>query len=93
MSKTNPKKEDAPVSEEREMSPEELKKLRLNLYNYYVEQNKVLKVQAEFEKYHADIAEDRARNLYNQIRHAQMAAGPKDAPAGEPTKRSLKKED
>ena len=82
-------------SPNKEYSPEELKAMRDNMVKYYTEQIKVLKLQDEFEKLHAQIAENQAKTMMNNIRMAQMAMGPpKEAAAEDPknsSERKLKK--
>lgn len=63
-------------SAEREMTPEELKKMRADMILYYKSQNEILVLQSEFEKHQADIAENRVRAYGNQIRLASMMQGP-----------------
>jgi len=63
---------------EKEMSPEEIKKMRASMISYYKDQNEILAVQSEFEKHQADIAENRVRALGNQMRLATMMQGPKE---------------
>ena len=55
-----------------EPSPEEIKQMRANMQAYYKEQLPLVKVQAEYEKYLADIEEARARRISMSIRIAQM---------------------
>jgi CHASE3 domain sensor protein len=82
---------------EKEYSPEQLKEMRDNMTKYYTEQIKVLKLQDEFEKLHAQIAENQAKTMMNNIRMAQMAMGPpketKKGPEGEIKARKLKTEE
>jgi CHASE3 domain sensor protein len=80
---------------EKEFTPEQLKEMRANMKNYYKEQIDVLKLQDEFERLHASIAENQAKTMMNQIRMAQMAAGPpKETPGqdGEKKPRKLKED-
>ena len=64
---------------EKEMSPEEIKKMRASMISYYKDQNEILVLQSEFEKHQADIAENRVRALGNQMRLATMMQGPPEA--------------
>lgn len=89
-------------SEQRELTPEEIKERRAKVIQYYKEQNEVLELQSTFEKHKADIAESIAREAMWQIRYAQMMAGPPETPNTPETpaqedqgqkKRTLKKED
>lgn len=66
------------TTSEKQYSPEELKQMRENMIKYYTEQIKVLKLQDEFERLHANIAENQAKTMMNNIRMAQMAMGPKE---------------
>ena len=59
-------------------SSEEIAKMRANMIRYYSEQNKLLKVQVEYEKYLADIEEARAKRLAMSMRIAQVMAGPQE---------------
>jgi CHASE3 domain sensor protein len=90
MSKLN--EQDAPV--EKEYTPEELKQMRERMMKSYKESIEVLKLQDEFEKLTANIAESQAKTMMNQIRMAQMAMGPpKETPDPEgDKKRKLKEE-
>jgi len=63
-------------SEMREPTQEEIKQMRTNMQAYYKEQLPLVKIQAEYEKYLADIEEARARRISMNIRIAQMMAPP-----------------
>jgi CHASE3 domain sensor protein len=93
MSKLN--EQDAPV--EKEYTPEELKQMRERMMKSYKESIEVLKLQDEFERLTANIAESQAKTMMNQIRMAQMAMGPpKETPASDPenpSKRKLKNDE
>ena len=65
---------------EREMTPEELKKMRADMILYYKNQNEILVLQSEFEKHQADIAENRVRAYGNQLRLASLMQGPEKEP-------------
>ena len=86
--KTNPSQKE--TLEEKEPTAQELKAMRDNLAKYYKEQNEVLKVQSEYEKHQADIAENRARQYLNQIRLSQMVHDSKNPPAEVASPRKLK---
>lgn len=60
-------------------SPEEIKQMRASMQAYYKEQLPLVKVQAEYEKYLADIEEARARRISMNIRIAQMMAPPSES--------------
>lgn len=60
----------------REPTPEEIKQMRTNMQAYYKEQLPLVKIQAEYEKYLADIEEARARRISMNIRIAQMMTPP-----------------
>lgn len=62
--------------QEKVLTPEELKERREKVIAYYTEQNEVLKLQSEFQKHKADIAENDARELMWVIRKAQMLNPP-----------------
>jgi hypothetical protein len=79
-------------SPEKEYTPEELKAMQENMKKYYTTQIAILKLQDEFERLHANIAESQAKTMMNQIRMAQMAAGPPKDPPAEEKKRQLKTE-
>lgn len=66
----------------REPTPEEIKQMRTNMQAYYKEQLPLVKIQAEYEKYLADIEEARARRISMNIRIAQMMTPPSE-PTGE----------
>jgi hypothetical protein len=82
------------------LSPEQLEQNRKKVLDYYKKQVEVIKYQAEYEGYLADIEQSRARRMEMIIRQAQMSAGPQDepeeneprdpAPAPEPKERKLK---
>ena len=63
---------------EEQSSPEEMARMKATMIKYYSEQNKLLKVQADYEKHLADIEESRARRLTMTIRIAQIMAGPQE---------------
>ena len=63
---------------EEQASPEEMARMRATMIKYYSEQNKLLKVQADYEKHLADIEESRAKRLTMTIRIAQIMAGPQE---------------
>ncbi len=67
--------ENQPV--EKTYTPEELKKMRDNTIQYYKDQNQVLKLQDEFERLQANIAESQAKVMMYRIKMATMAMGPK----------------
>jgi hypothetical protein len=69
-------KKTKPENSEKELTPEQLKKMRLDMISYYKNQNEILVLQSEFEKHQADIAENRVRAYGNQIRLASMMQGP-----------------
>jgi len=69
-------KKTKPENSEKELTPEQLKKMRLDMISYYKNQNEILVLQSEFEKHQADIAENRVRSYGNQIRLATMMQGP-----------------
>lgn len=61
---------------EKELTPEQLKKMRADMILYYKHQNEILVLQSEFEKHQADIAENRVRAYGNQLRLASLMQGP-----------------
>lgn len=79
---------------EKEYTPEEIKEMRDKMRKSYTESIETLKLQDEFERLTANITENQAKTMMNQIRMAQMMAGPpKETPPdpnGEPKKRNLK---
>ena len=91
MSETN--QTEAP---EKELTPEEIKERRAKIKEYYKDQIETLKLQDEYERLSANIAENQAKAMMNHIRMVQMAQGPKDNPPEEgaegQSKRKLKTE-
>lgn len=63
-------------TQEKVLTPEELKEKRANVMEFYRQQNEVLTLQDEYERLHASIAESQTKTMMNHIRQAQMAAGP-----------------
>jgi hypothetical protein len=74
-----------------EPTQEEIKQMRANMQAYYKEQLPLVKIQAEYEKYLADIEEARARRISMNLRIAQMMTPPTEPEEGqEPEKKERK---
>lgn len=72
-------------------TPEQILEMRANMIAYYNNQLEVLKLQHEFEKLKAEISESQLKQLMNEIRSAQLLAGPpKEKSSEDPKKRQLK---
>lgn len=63
------------------LTAEEMEAKRLSIIKHYNKQIELAKLQAEYEKYLADIEESRARRMNMIIRQAQMA-NPQEEPSG-----------
>jgi hypothetical protein len=61
-----------------QLTPEQLKKRRDNLINYYKNQTLVLEAQFKYESVMADIEEARVKRMTMIMRQAQMAAPQQD---------------
>lgn len=75
--------------EEKQLSPEQIKKILDTRTKYYKDQLPLLKAQLEYETILADIEESRARRLTMSIRIAQMMAGPSEESMSEQEQESL----
>lgn len=72
--------------EQEQMSPEQMKQMRLRMKDYYEEQIPFLKLQHEYENLLAGIEEARLRKVRAMYTFAQMMAGP---PEPEPEKNPI----
>jgi hypothetical protein len=61
-----------------QLTPEQLKKRRDDLVNYYKNQTLVLEAQLKYENVMADIEEARVKRMTMIMRQAQMAAPPQE---------------
>jgi hypothetical protein len=71
-----------------QLTPEQLKKRRDNLINYYKNQTLVLEAQFKYESVMADIEEARVKRMTMIMRQAQMAAPQQDEEEEDPSAES-----
>lgn len=60
------------------ISPEEMKKRKLELKNFYKDQIEFLKIQGEYEELQTKMTESRARRARAEMVIAQIYAGPQE---------------
>ena len=63
--------------EEKKMSPQEIAAMHVKMTEYYTKQNKLLKLQRDYETYAADIEDARLRGMTARIRLSHLLAPPK----------------
>jgi hypothetical protein len=78
MSEETNKKEETVAQEEKQYTPQEIKKMREQMNNYYKEENKHLKLLSEYENLQADIEEARVRRYIAIYKMSQLQMPPEE---------------